>query len=124
MAKNNQLIDINDILSEYTLDVQEGITEAAIKVAEDGKNELKATSPKRTGKYAKGWRVDKRQGRGFVHTTIYNTNAGLTVLLEKTHLKRGGGSVTPRSAGHIARVEEKCIEQYKKDVEQIIKNGG
>ena len=124
MAKHNSLIDINSILNEYTSDIQEGITNAAIEVANNGKNELKVTSPRRTGKYASGWRIDKRQSKGFVHATIYNTNPGLTVLLEKTHAKRGGGTVTPRSAGHIAKVEQKCIQEYKKEVEQVIKNGG
>ena len=66
MAKHDSLIDINNILNEYSKDVQEGITEAAYKVAENGKNKLKVTSPKRTGSYRKGWRVNKRSGNGYV----------------------------------------------------------
>ena len=60
MAKYNELIDISKILNEYSNDIQEGITNAAIEVAENGKKKLKATSPKKTGSYSKGWRVDKR----------------------------------------------------------------
>lgn len=123
MAKYNQLIDINKILNEYSKDIQEGITATAIKIAEQGKNELKATSPKKTGKYAKGWRVDKRQGNGYIHTTIYNaTDWQLTHLLEKPHALRNGGKSKPKV--HIAPVEEKCINEYQRDVEQLIKNGG
>lgn len=127
MPKNNSLLDISDILNEYSSDIQEGITEAAYKVAEEGKNDLRATSPKHTGKYRKGWRVDKRSGKGFVHATIYNaTDWQLTHLLEKPHVIRNkyGDWGVSKPKVHIQPVEEKCIEQYKKDVEQIIKNGG
>ena len=120
---NNDFSAIKDILNEYSSDIQNGITEKAFEVAEKGKNELKATSPKRTGSYSKGWRVDKRNGKGFVHTTIYNaTNWQLTHLLEKSHLLRNGKKSTPKV--HIAPVEEKCITEYERDVEQVIKNGG
>lgn len=132
MAKHNSLIDINSILNEYSNDIQEGITKAAIEVAENGKNELKVTSPKRTphgGKYAKGWRVDKRSGKGYVHTTIYNaTDWQLTHLLEKGHDWVGRDGKRKKNAAkpikHIEPVEKKCIEAYKKNVEQVIKNGG
>ena len=120
---NNDFSAIKDILNEYSSDIQNGITEKAFEVAEKGKNELKATSPKRTGNYSKGWRVDKRNGKGFVHATIYNaTNWQLTHLLEKSHLLRNGKKSTPKV--HIEPVEKKCITEYEKDVEQVIKNGG
>ena len=122
MTKNN-LIDISNILDEYSIEIQESITKAAEDVANAGAKELKATSPKRTGKYSKGWRVNKRSGRGFVHTTIYNaTNWQLTHLLEKPHLLRNGKKSKP--IVHIEPVEEKCIKDFQKEVEHIIKNGG
>ena len=122
MTKNN-LIDISNILDEYSIEIQEGITKAAEDVANAGAKELKATSPKRTGKYSKGWRVNKRSGKGFVHTTIYNaTNWQLTHLLENGHTTRKGGRT--RSFVHIRPVEEKYVNEYTKDVENIIKNGG
>lgn len=127
MAKYNSLIDINEILNEYSSDIQEGITEAAYKVAEDGKNKLKVTSPKRTGDYRKGWRVDKRHGKGFVHATIYNaTDWQLTHLLEKPHAIKNqyGTWGTSKPQAHIEPVEKECNQAFEKDVEQIIKNGG
>lgn len=129
MAKygKNSIIDINDILNEYSSDIQEGITEVAIKVAENGKNKLKVTSPKRTGDYRKGWRVEKRKGRGFVHATIYNaTDWQLTHLLEKPHAIRNqyGTWGTSKPQVHIEPVEQECIQTYQRDVEQVIKNGG
>lgn len=127
MAKYNSFIDINEILNEYSNDIQEGITETAFKVAENGKNKLKVTSPKRTGSYRKGWRVDKRQGKGYVHATIYNaTNWQLTHLLEKPHAIRNqyGTWGTSKPQIHIEPVEQECIQEFQKDVEQVIKNGG
>lgn len=123
MAKYTNLDAIKDILNEYSSDVQEGITEAAFKVAENGKNKLKVTSPKKTGKYSKGWRVNKKSGNGYVHATIYNaTDWQLTHLLEKPHALRNGKKSKP--IVHIEPVEQECIQNYKKDVEQVIKNGG
>lgn len=134
MGARKGLLQINDILNEYSNDIQEGITNAAIEVAENGKNELKVTSPKRTphgGKYARGWRVEKIKGRGFVHTTIYNaTDWQLTHLLEQEHIGKNQygewGKYNPKEAGtiHIQPVEQKCIQAFQKDVEQVIKNGG
>lgn len=118
------ILDINKILHDYSLDIQEAITNEAQIVAKQAQATLKATSPKRTGKYAKGWRVSTTKSRGSVECEIYNTNPGLTFLLERTHAKRGGGSVTPRSAGHIKRVEESSIKEYESHVEKIIQNGG
>ena len=129
MAKygRNSIIDIKDILDEYSSDIQEGITETAYKVAEDGKNKLRVTSPKKTGSYRKGWRVDKRHGKGYVHASIYNaTDWQLTHLLEKPHAIRNqyGTWGTSKPQVHIEPVEQECIQAFEKDVEQVIKNGG
>ena len=57
--------------------------------------------------------------------TIYNQNAGLTVLLEKPHKDRTGTrTITPKSAGHIKKVDDMCNSEFEKNVEMIIKNGG
>lgn len=117
------IIDVNKILNEYSTEVQEGITAAAEEVAKQGASELKLTSPKRTGKYSKGWRVSTTKRKGYVDCIIHNaTDYQLTHLLEKPHLKRNGGITTPKV--HIYPVEQKCISEFQKDVENIIKNGG
>lgn len=122
MAKDN-ILDVIDILNDYSMDIQEGITEQARRVAKDGANTLKQTSPKRTGDYRKGWRVKTTKGRGFVDCIIHNaTDYQLTHLLEKPHLKRNGGMTTPKV--HIAPVEQSCVKEYENNVEKIIKNGG
>ncbi len=120
---SDSILDIKDILNDYSLDVQESIQEEAEKVAKKGVNDLKVNSPKRTGKYAKGWRVKTIKGKGFVECTIHNaTNYQLTHLLEKGHLTRTGKKVAAKK--HIEPVEQKLIKEYQKNVETIIKNGG
>lgn len=118
----NSILDVSKLLNEYSIDVQEAITAEAQNIAKQGANDLKRTSPERTGKYRKGWRVKTTKGNGEVSSIIYNQNAGLTVLLEKPHLLRNGKLSIPKV--HIYPVEQQCIKEFEKDVETIIKNGG
>ena len=122
MSKQS-ILDIKDILNEYSSDIQEAIQEEAIKVANKGRDELKNTSPKRTGKYRKGWKVKTIKGDTYIECIIHNsTNYQLTHLLEHSHLTRNGKKTTPKV--HIKPVEQECIKEYEKKVETIIKNGG
>lgn len=130
MPKKNNILAIKDILNDYSHDIQEAITEEAQKVAKDGANTLKSTSPvsKRNishkGKYAKGWRVKSTIGKGFVNCVIHNaTDWQLTHLLEREHMTHNGGKYVPKRK-HIEPVHDKCIADYKSGVERIIKNGG
>ena len=126
MPKYNSVENVDDILTEYSIDIQEKITETAKKLAnqavEDLKN-VKQTYKIRTGKYNKGWKVKETIGKGFVKCTVHNgTNWQLTHLLEKGHVTRNGGKT--KAFVHIKPVEEKYVNEYIKDVENIIKNGG
>lgn len=126
----DSILKINDILNDYSNDIQEDITETAINISKDAANELKNTSPKRTGKYRKGWRVKTQKGNGYVDCIVHNgTRWQLTHLLEKGHKivgrngqPRRGGMVKPKV--HIKPVEEKAVREYEREVENIIKNGG
>jgi len=123
----NSVLDITKILNEYSKDIQDGITEKTIEVAKYGANKLKNTSPKKTGKYKKGWRVNTEKSFTSIKCTIHNaTDYQLTHLLEKEHLLRNGQLYSPKKSGtiHIAPVEEECIKKYTSEVEEIIKKGG
>lgn len=124
MAKDS-ILEVIDMLNEYSQDIQDGITNEAKVIAKRGQQQLRQTSPKRTGKFSRGWRVKSNSKRGTASEVIHqNYNAGLTYLLNQTHAKRGGGTVTPRSAGFIDRVDENVCREYERAVENIIKNGG
>ena len=108
--------EIANALKEFTTEVEEGLEKSKEKRAKEGAKTLKSSSPKKTGKYARGWRA-RRVGKSWV---VHNsTSYQLTHLLEKGHAKVGGGRVAPRV--HIAPVEEMMIREYEKDVEKVIK---
>ena len=127
MAKS--ILDIQEILNDYSNEIQDAITEEAQIIAKEGANELKTTSPKTNrnikhkGRYAKGWRVKTTKGKGFINCVIHNaTDYQLTHLLERPHLTRNG-SLT-KAIVHIAPVEEKVNKEFQSRVEKVIKNGG
>ena len=118
----NSILDVKELLTEYSRDIQEAITTESELVAKEGASKLKQTSPKKTGAYARGWRAKTTKGNGYVSSIIHNaTNWQLTHLLEKPHLLRNGRVSTPKV--HIAPVEQECIKKYETAVEQIIKEG-
>lgn len=119
---NDSILDVSKILNEYADDIQEGIAKEAQDVSKKGAAELKNSSPKRTGKYRKGWRVKTIKGNGSINCIIHNaTDYQLTHLLEKPHALRNGGISRPQV--HIKPVEEQCVKEYEHNVEQIIRNG-
>lgn len=120
---NDLALDIKKILNDYSNDIQEAIAAEAQAEAKKAATELKNSSPKRTGKYAKGWRVSTTKGVGFIECEVHNANApGLTHLLEKPHLLRNGKLSKPQV--HIAPIEEKITREFEQTVEKIIENGG
>ena len=130
MSKSNSILDIKEILNDYSHDIQDGIKGAAIQVANNGKDVLKKTSPKTNrntkhkGKYAKGWRVKTTTGKGFVNCAIHNaTDWQLTHLLENEHATHNGGHYVPKKK-HIEPVHDKCIEDFEQAVLKVIENGG
>ena len=103
-------LEIANRLAQYTEDVQEALEVSADEVTEEAVKTLKATSPKRTKKYAKSW-IRKKTSNGYV---IHNKRYYLTHLLEKGHAKRGGGRVA--GIKHIEPVELQTIEFFEQKV--------
>lgn len=110
-------------LKEYSQDVVEKVNTSSTKVAKAAVKKLKATSPKLTGDYAKGWRQkeDKYTGQPNTHIVYNKTDYQLTHLLENGHAKVGGGRVEGKP--HIRPAEQEVIEQFTSGVEEAIKNG-
>lgn len=103
-------------LEEYVDDVTEVMRQAVIETTDQAVETLKVTSPKRRGKYAKGWasKVIEDSPTGLVKT-VHNKTAGLTHLLENGHAKAGGGRV--EGIPHIAPAEREAIRQLEKRLE-------
>ena len=108
-----------DDLEEDTIDrVKKAVQDAADTAVKD----LKATSPKRTGKYAKSWTQRKvKETSSEKEIVVHARRYQLTHLLENGHAKRGGGRVAPRV--HIKPVEEKVSEKLENDLKRGISNG-
>lgn len=124
----SSLIDIQKILGTYSKELDDALYEEAQRIAKEGVQELKNTSPinqKNTtnkGRYKRGWRMEIEKGFGTVQATIYNkTDYQLTHLLEKPHLLRNGQKSIPKV--HIKPVEEKCIREFEEKITKRIEEG-
>lgn len=125
------ILQINDILNEYSRDIQEGIETIAKDVAKDDAKKLRDTRNTykvRSGKYNKGWTVKTEKGRMSIQCIVHNKdNYQLTHLLEHGHRIIGrDGSVKGQTKAfpHIAPVEQESNKEYEQRVENLIKNGG
>lgn len=118
---------ILDCVREYTEEVKAGIRAEVEQAAEDIKRDISAKSPTgRTGKYAKGWKIDKQDTRSKVVRVVHNKPRYMLVhLLEKGHASRNGGRVSPSPAGgHVKPVAEKRLQEMVRNFETIIERGG
>ena len=117
-------VAISEIIKEYTEEVSQAIEEEIDDTAKKVKDEIVLTSPKLTGKYAKGWRVKKDNGKGYATRIIHNKDKpGLAHLLEMGHAKRGGkGRV--EGIPHIRPAYDKYVPDMEKRIEDIIRRGG
>ena len=113
------------IMDGYSQDVREAVDQVVDDFGKQAKEDIKAASPKKTGKYRKGWRVKKEGGAlGQVSTAIVHnaTSYRLTHLLEHGHQKAGGGRV--EGIPHIAPVEEELQTAFPQAVERAIEGAG
>lgn len=114
--------EIADSLSKYSNEVVEKVDISSERVVKKAVKNLKATSPKKTGKYSKSWtkKTEKQLAQPNNHI-IYNKEGWLTHLLENGHAKVGGGRVEAKP--HIRPAEQQVIEEFTKEVEEAIRNG-
>lgn len=111
-------------LAEYSQDVVEKVNVSSKAVGKAAVKQLKKTSPKRYGKYAKSWAMKTEPEVGQPHNRIVHVKAPhyrLTHLLEHGHAKVGGGRV--EGIPHIRPAEEEVIREFTAVVEGAIKRG-
>lgn len=118
-------VQMDKILDSYSREVQEATNKAIDSVAKDAASKLRDTSPRKTGDYAKGWKVKKERGRDGLQTvTVHNkTNYQLTHLLENGHVVRNkkGTYGRTRPIKHIAPVEEWAVDELPREIEERLK---
>lgn len=118
---NDIRAEINRLLEEYADDISLTLTNAANDVAKLTAKTLRATAPRRTGAYAKDFKVKQTKKSRFGGTyTVHNAgHYQLTHLLENGHAKVNGGTVpgTP----HWEPAEKEAIEEYEKLILEAIK---
>lgn len=116
---------ISGIFDDYSRDMKRKVNNSVDKVGKESVSKLKSSSPKKSGDYAKGWRLKRERGRnGINDVTIHNaTDWHLTHLLENGHVIRNAKGTYGRTNGikHIAPVEEyfnsEVIEEIKRELE-------
>lgn len=122
MAKTGSVaLQMQDILDDYSKDVKEATNDAIEKTSKESVRKLKDTSPKKSGEYAKGWKIKKERGRdGIATVTVHNKIYQLTHLLENGHVVRNAKGTYGRTSGikHIAPVEEWAASELPLEIER------
>lgn len=115
---------IKEVLDEYDERVKDVTNDAINSTSKESVAKLKNTSPKKSGKYARGWTTKKERGSGGINTvTVYNRVYQLTHLLENGHIVRNKKGTYGRVNGikHIAPVEQWAISELPAEIERKLK---
>ena len=120
MADFNLEKAVKDILQDYSVEVARAAEEAVSEVTKEATKKLRQTSPKRKGRYAKGWTGKVEKTATTVDATVYGKTGTyqLAHLLENGHAKRGGGRVNGNT--HIKPVEEWAIKEVEKRIREKV----
>ena len=121
MAEFNLERAMRDILQDYSVEVAKAAEEAVTEVSKEATKKLRQTSPKRKGRYAKGWTGKVEKTATTVDATVYGKTGTYQIahLLEHGHARRGGG----RNVGgieHIKPVEEWAIKEVEKRIREKV----
>lgn len=112
---------IAEYLENYAEDIGEEVEKTSNEIGKEARDELQQTSPKRTGKYAKGWTIKKdKKNKTYFSVKIHNkTDYQLTHLLEFGHATRNGGRT--KAIPHIRPVEDKYKAKFEKEIKERIR---
>lgn len=121
MAEFNLERAMRDILQDYSVEVTKAAEEAVTEVSKEATKKLRQTSPKRLGKYGKGWTGKVEKTATTVEATVYGKTGTyqLAHLLEHGHARRGGGRNVDGIV-HIKPVEEWAISEVEKRIREKV----
>lgn len=108
-------------LESYRQGVTDGIKAAVKETATQCCDEIRKNSPRKSGKYRRGWRSKTDfENAEDIRITVHNkTSYQLTHLLENGHAKRGGGRVAGRP--HIRPAEQNAEKKLLRKVKVVVK---
>lgn len=115
-------IKIASALTQYGQEVSDKVKKIVDGVAKETVEELKRTSPKRTGRYAQEWKQKKLYENSLSRRrTVYNESRyRLTHLLENEHkYKETTKMVYPKK--HIAPANEHAVKKLQERIEEALK---
>ena len=109
---------VKGLLDEYGAEVVHAVQDVVPDVGKEAARKLRAESPRKTGKYKKGWTSQSNITRTGAEATVYGKSGTyqLAHLLENGHAKRGGGRTTPIQ--HIEPVEQCAVEEALQRITQ------
>lgn len=112
-------------LEEYEGTTVDAMKKAVDKAAKQAVSDLKVTSPKRTGAYAKDWAAknDRQKNKWAYAKVVYNKkHYRLTHLLEKGHKVPQAikGKRWVDAIPHIADVEQEAINELVKEIKDNV----
>ena len=112
---------VKDILQDYSVEVAKAATEAVQEVTKEATKKLRQTSPKRKGRYARGWTGKVEKTATTVDATVYGKTGTYQIahLLEHGHARRGGGR-NVSGIEHIKPVEEWAIKEVEKRIREKV----
>lgn len=112
---------VRDILQDYSVEVSKAAAEAVTEVSKEATKKLRQTSPKRKGRYAKGWTGKVEKTATTVDATVYGKTGTyqLAHLLEHGHARRGGGRKVD-GIEHIKPVEDWAISEVEKRIREKV----
>lgn len=111
---------VSAALKDYSTVAAQQVKKAVEEVAQDCRRDIQNRSPKRTGRYRRGWKVvtvyDGPLGRTL--RVQNSTSYQLSHLLEYGHAKRDGGRVDGKP--HIRPAEERAARDLPRKIEEAL----
>ena len=115
--------EITSAVREYTEDVSTSIAKKVDEVAKEVLKETKQMAPKRTGEYARTFKITKDDTFGSTKRIIWNKKHYRRVhLLEFGHAKVNGGRV--KEYPHLRPAYDKHGARLPDELKRVIENGG
>lgn len=118
-------VQMEKILDEYSERVNNASRVAIQRVGRESVKQLRNNSPKKSGSYARGWRLKTLKVSGNVTDVIVHnaTDYSLTHLLENGHVVRNKKGTFGRAPAHphIKPVEEWANSELPELIERELK---